>query len=162
MKLITMKINESNKTPVLKLRNIFIKGSEQLRSKLKSSYDMTNTEYLSSIIDVVTRQNSTFDTIECELSLCPTLNFVALDLNIRRFLLTDDDWYLLTQINLFLKNFKLVSTLLGGDKYATFPLVVVAFNMLLDKIENTIHLLNDKEDRCKIDENLLFKQQEIN
>jgi len=50
-----MKINESNKTPVLKLRNIFIKGSEQLRSKLKSSYDMTNTEYLSSIIDVVTR-----------------------------------------------------------------------------------------------------------
>ena len=77
-------------------------------------------------------------------------------MNIRRFLLTDDDWYLLTQINLFLKNFKLVSTLLGGDKYATLPLVVVAFNMLLDKIENTIQLLNDKEDRCKIDENLLL------
>jgi len=77
-------------------------------------------------------------------------------LNIRRFLLTDDEWYLLIQIHLFFKNFKLVSTLLGGDKYATLPLIIIAFNMLLDKIENTIKLLNDKESRCQTNENLLW------
>jgi len=75
-------------------------------------------------------------------------------LNIRRFLLTVDERYLLTQIHLFLKNFKLVSTLLGGDKYATLPLVIVAFNVLLDKIENIKNLLNDKEGRRQTDENL--------
>jgi len=152
---------ESDKTPVLKLRSIFIKlkRSEQLRNKLKSSCDMTNTKYLSPIIDVATRWNSTFDMIECGLSLRLALNtFCSTSdiLNIRRFLLTNDEWYLLTQIHLFLKNFKLVSTLLGGDKYATLPLVIVAFNMLLDKIENIKNLLNDKEGKHQTDENLFW------
>jgi len=97
--------------------------------------------------------------IECGLSLRLALNALCSTsdiLNIRRFLLTNDEWYLLTQIHLFLKNFKLVSTLLGGDKYATLPLVIVAFNMLLDKIENTIKSLNDKKGRCQTDENLFW------
>jgi len=103
--------------------------------------------------------NSTFDMIECGLSLRLVLNALCSTsdmLNIRRFLLTDDEWYLLIQIHLFFKNFKLVSTLLGGDKYATLPLIIIAFNMLLDKIENTIKLLNDKESRCQTNENLLW------
>jgi len=63
---ITTKIMNLTKTSILKLRSIFIKlkRSEQLRNKLKSSCDMTNTKYLSPIIDVATRWNSTFDMIE--------------------------------------------------------------------------------------------------
>lgn len=153
---------ESDNTSVLKLRGIFIKlkRSEQLCNKLKSNCDITNTKYLSPKIDVVTHWNSTFDMIECGLSLRLALNALCSIndvLNIRHFLLTDHKWYLLIQINFFFFfNFKLVSTLLGGDKYATLPLVVVAFNMLLDKIENAMQLLNNKEDRCQTDENLLL------
>jgi len=96
---------ESVKTPVLKLRSIFIKlkRSEQLRNKLKSSY-ITNTKYLSPIIDVATRWNSTYDMIECGLSMRSALNALCStsnDMNIERFLLTDDEWYLLKQISVF-------------------------------------------------------------
>lgn len=55
----------------------------------------------------------------------------------------------------YFKVFKTVSTLLGGDKCATLPMVIVGFNILLDSIEKQIHELDKKIDRNKIDECLL-------
>lgn len=53
-------------------------------------------------------------------------------------------------------NFKILSTKLGGEKYVTLPLVIVSFNLLLDKIEKTIFDLDAKSDRSEIDKKLIF------
>lgn len=63
---------------------------------------------------------------------------------------------MLEKCNTFFKWFKTVSTVLGGDKYVTIPMVVVAFNMLIDNIEKLIFKLNAKKDRNKVDEMLII------
>lgn len=69
--------------------------------------------------------------------------------------LSEDEWSLLSQIHSFFKEFKNVSRLLGGEKYPTLPLAVIAFNMLLDRIEHLMFALNDKKERTKVDEILI-------
>lgn len=69
--------------------------------------------------------------------------------------LSEDEWSLLTQIHSFLKYFENVSRILGEEKYTTLPLAIIAFNMLLDRIERMMFVLNDKIDRTNVDEILI-------
>lgn len=61
-----------------------------------------------------------------------------------------------SKIHKFLINFKLLSTKLGGDKYVTLPLVIVSFNLLLDKIESMVKQLDEKPNRSEVDERLIL------
>lgn len=49
-----------------------------------------------------------------------------------------------------------MSTKLGGEKYVTLPLVIVSFNLLLDKIESMVIQLDEKPNRCEVDERLIL------
>lgn len=78
------------------------------------------------------------------------------------FQITDSEWQILEKIHKFLINFKLLSKKLGGEKYVTLPLVIVSFNLLLDKIESMVKQLDEKPNRSEVDERLIvsFKQLE--
>lgn len=71
------------------------------------------------------------------------------------FTLNEDEWETLTQIYRFLKHFKNLSEKFGGQKYDTLPTVIVAFHMLIDKIQNIVHDLDNKADRSKVNEILM-------
>jgi len=44
------------------------------------------------------------------------------------------------KIRIFLEEFSSISTLIGGDKYATLSIMLLTYNMVLDKIERTKQL----------------------
>jgi len=143
---------------MIKLRSIFLKlkRSEQLQIQLKSCCDVTNTTYFSPIVDVSTRWNSTYKMLKMGLKIRLALNALCLNnLKLNRFIINDNEWYVIKVTCHFLKDFKMVSTLLGGDKYITLPFVIVAFNLLLDKIENAMSELDSKEDQNEVDINML-------
>lgn len=70
--------------------------------------------------------------------------------------LTEDEWKLIVNVTTYLKYFKSLTVVLSGDKYVTLPLVIIGFNMLLDKIESLINILDNKENRDLVDENVLL------
>lgn len=74
----------------------------------------------------------------------------------KRFQLNDSEWDLLKNIAVFLRGFKMLSTMLCGEKYVTLPAVVVAFNILLDKVESIIQELDNKQERSEKDESLII------
>lgn len=53
------------------------------------------------------------------------------------------------------KNFKKVSNLLGGDQYVTLPSLIVAFNLLIDKVESIAAALEVKSEKTDVDEILV-------
>lgn len=67
------------------------------------------------------------------------------------FQLSTEEWTILGKIYKFLINFKILTTYLGGEKYVTLPLVIVSFNLLIDKIESIMLPLDCKSDRSKTD-----------
>ncbi|CAD6208000.1 GSCOCG00010277001-RA-CDS, partial [Cotesia congregata] len=124
-----------------KLRSTFIKikKSEQLQNKLIDFCNITKTKYIKPILDVKTRWNSTHDMIEVGISLKNSLNLFWLshenNKSISMLRLNENEWLLLEQICIFLKNFKIVSKAICGEKYVTLPIVVVAFNILISDID---------------------------
>ena len=53
-----------------------------------------------------------------------------------------------------------MSEMLSGDKYATLPLVIISFNLLLDKIDYLINKLDNMDNRQKKDEMILIAIQD--
>lgn len=49
-----------------------------------------------------------------------------------------------------------MSTILGGDRYVSLPLVIAAFNLLVTKIKKTILEMDEKTNRNKVDKILLL------
>lgn len=104
---------------------------------------MTGIKFLSPKIDVCTRWNSTYDMLKVALLLKPALiSLFQSNTAFHMYLLSEEEWCLCSEVQKFLKHFKTVSTVLGGDSYVSLPYVIVAFNMLLDKIENKIQTWN--------------------
>lgn len=148
---------------IQKLRKTFVKvrRSEQIQNSLKDSCNLAAIKYIKPILDVCTRWNTTHDMIGVGLRLKKDLNLLwaSKPSDWQDFSLNEEQWSLLTNIHGYLKHFKDISTVLGGQKYVTLPLVVVAFNMLLDKIENIIKFLDEKDNRTGVDEILIFALQ---
>lgn len=145
-------------SPVLKLRLCIrkIRKSEQLTNKLKSSCEATNTRFFKPTLDVRTRWNSTFDMIQTSLELRLALDVLTANVeNLRKFKISEEEWRLLEKVCGILKYFKSVSKLLSGDKYVTLPVAVVAFNILLDRLENHINTLNPRDDLSDAEEQVL-------
>lgn len=132
-------LNSDGSRIIDKLRELLkkIKYSEQLALKLKSSCETVNLKIISPNIDVSTRWNSSQDMMQSALAMRPALNLLCENnISVRKFSLSDSEWTLISRITQILRHFKSVSTLFSGEKYVTLPLVIVGFNMLIDKIEN--------------------------
>lgn len=137
--------NDALNSPIKKIRAFFLKlkRSEQNTNMLKSACTMTGTKFLSPKIDVCTRWNSTHDMLKVALLLKPALiGLFQSNSAFHMYLLSEEEWRLCSEVQKFLKHFKTVSTVLGGDSYVSLPYVIVAFNMLLDKIKNKMQTLN--------------------
>ncbi|CAG9814001.1 unnamed protein product [Phaedon cochleariae] len=150
-------------SPVLKIRALCkkIKASEQWQLKLKTCCELTNVKMLLTlIIDVPTRWNSTFDMIKVSLKMRHPLNALC-DNNAKlKFLrVNENEWDLLKQICGHLHSFKSLSTLLGGEKYVTLPMVVMSLNILIDKLEEDAQHLDQKIDRTEVDEAIILALQ---
>lgn len=97
--------------------------------------------------------------LKMSLKIRSALNALCLsNPKLNEFVINDDEWYLIKKMCHFLKDFKTVSTLLGGDKYITLPFVIVAFNLLLNKVENAILELDSKKEN-EVDINMLSAYQ---
>lgn len=91
------------------------------------------------------------------LSMRPALDLLWQNCGrLSEFKLNTEEWSLVDQIHQFLRNFEMISTALGGEHYATLPLVIVAFNLLLNRIESTVTALDKKPDPGNVDEILLL------
>lgn len=142
----------TDKKVIVKLRTIFkkIKYSEQLRKKLEACCKTVEVEMTAPIVDVSTRWNSTHDMIEAGLRMQKALDLLCLtNSKLNDYALKKSEWELLTLVVKYLKNFKILSKILSGDKYITIPSVVVGFNMLLDKLKLGIDKLKIKKRKTR-------------
>lgn len=147
----------SSQSPLSKLRSLFklLKNSEQWKNKLQSSCQVCGIKMLSPNIDVKTRWDSTCDMISLGIRLQKALNLLCENNDaVNNLLISDHEWRILQEIFKHLRHFKILSKALGGEKYPTLNLVVVGFNMLLDKLEKSINDLQGKL-RNAVEENIL-------
>lgn len=134
-------------SPINKIRFLFkkIKKSEQKQNLLKTLCEAANLKYISVNIDVSTRWNSTCDMLVVAIKLKRALiNLCQTNEEFIHLLLTEDQWILVNLVCKFFKYFKSLSTTLCGETYSTLPLVIVGFNILLDKLEHFLLDLNTK------------------
>lgn len=107
---------------------------------------------ISTKIDVSTRWNSTSEMPAIAIKLKLALNALcANNLELSSLQISENDWTLFEKVQEILKYFRTLSISLGGEKYVILPLVVIGFNMLLDKIETKMLYLDNKEDRTTLD-----------
>jgi len=115
-------IEECNElSPFFKLRMIFkkLKRSEQLLIKFRNFCDLFCEKYVSPIVDVCTRWNSTYNMLKAGLGMKRSINAICAETDFAQWQFTEDEWEVMQRFASFLKNFALISTLIGGDKYAT-------------------------------------------
>ncbi|XP_043475867.1 zinc finger BED domain-containing protein DAYSLEEPER-like [Leptopilina heterotoma] len=138
----------SENTCVIKrLRGLLkkLKYSEKLREKLKCCCATVEVEILSPTIDIATRWNSSYEMIKLALRMKPALKLLCkLNPDLNKFCLQESEWQLLEGILKYLRYFKTLSLTLSGEKYITIPMVVVGFNMLLDKLQDGINIFDQK------------------
>lgn len=76
------------------------------------------------------------------------------DKDLHALRLEKSEWDVLKAVSKYLRYFKTLFAILSGEKYATLPLVIVGFNMLIDKLEKSIEALDLKMDQSQINVNI--------
>ena len=134
-----------------------VRYSEQLKNKLKLFCEAAGIKFINLILDVRTRWDSSYDMIDTAFRMKKALIMLLDNCNeLAKLKMSEYEWAYLQQIMKFLKNFKFVSKLLAYEKNVTLPSVVVAFNVLIDKLESVIFELDSKSHRSIVDETLLL------
>lgn len=130
--------------------------SEQLTNQLKLCCATASIEFKKVVLDVRTRWDSTHDMLSVFFKLKKAIILMFdVNLDMKKFKLKESEWFLLEEIYKFLYRFKYISKILSSENSCTLPEVVVMFNLLVDKIEETTFTLNDKTERTKNDEILI-------
>lgn len=143
---------------VNKIRRLFlkIKRSEQWSLKLASCWEAVNAKAITPAIDVATRWNSTYGMLQSALHLKTALNALLHSFKELRCLqISPSEWEVVETVVTYLKPFDSLSTVLGDQTYVTLPLVIIGFNMLIDRIEDIVKKIDQKPDRNGTDEKLL-------
>ena len=134
-----------------------IRNSEQLKNRLNLFCDACNLKCIKLTLDVKTRWDSSYDMLYNCFKLKSALNMMWDNCTeIKQFKLSDNEWFCLEKVLNFLKNFKYISKVLGKESDVTLPTVVIACNMIIDKIESIVFQLDGKDDRSRTDETLLL------
>ena len=147
---------------ILKIRSTCkkIRVSEVIQNQLKNFCEAVNIKYVKPILDVRTRWNSTCDMLDVAYKLSSALKMLWEHCSdLKQYKIEENQWNIIKYILDFLKYFKQVTKLVSSEKKAILPSAVVAFNMLLDKIECIIIDLDNKLDRNDNDEKLLLALQ---
>ena len=143
-----LEIDKSDKDNVInKVRRLFlkIKCSALWDNKLSNCCDAVNSKKLMSATDIPTQWNSTYKMLQTAISMKLAIDaLVHSNKEIRGMTITPEEWAVLEIVCSYLKPFEYLSTVLGGQPYITLPLVIVGFNMLIDKIETIVTELNSK------------------
>lgn len=107
--------------------------------KLMSCCETTNTKMQSPNIGVATKWNSTCDMILTAIQMTAALDFLC-DNNVTLtiYRVSEAEWSLLKKLVKYLCHFKALSNVFSGETYATWPLVVIGINMIIDKLEALI------------------------
>ncbi|CAH0559358.1 unnamed protein product [Brassicogethes aeneus] len=143
-----------NMPPITRLRTLFkkIKYSEQLQNKLKVCCEASNIAYLTVTLDISTRWNSTYEMILLGIKMKTAIDaFCENNQKFKCFKLNQTEWEMLGLVQKYLRCFKYLSNTLSGDSYPTLPLVIIGFNMLIDRIENLMIELEQKTERSPSD-----------
>lgn len=136
--------------------NIKIRNSERLTNKLKSCCNVAECMYKKPETDSKTRWNSTFTMLEVDLEMKEALNTLCeKNESLQMFKLSPKEWYFIETIVDFLKDFKRVTDIVGGEKYVTLPDCIIAINVLFDEIEKVCFELDLKDNRTTADEQLI-------
>jgi len=119
------------------IRNTFkkIRRSEQLTIRLKLFCEAANIKFVKPVLDIKTRWDSSYDMLHTAIILKSAIIMMWDNCsNLTNLKIAETDWIILEKIVKFLKQFKYVSKILLSDLDVTLPTVVLAFNMLVDKI----------------------------
>lgn len=134
-----------------------IRRSEQLQEHLKLLCNVHKKKFLMPVIDVKTRWNSTFKMLSVVFEMLPAIQSMwATCPELAEFKVHNTEIDNLIIVYDFLKQFKLISTLLESEKDVTLPYVVISMNVLLDNLEKKIQFLDNKDERSQEDETLLL------
>lgn len=73
-------------------------------------------------------------------------SIILTDSNLRKYLITEDEWNELEQIEKFLCPFHEVTTIMSASIYPTFSVTIPLYNILIDHIEDIIDSDNEVND----------------
>ncbi|CAB4486883.1 unnamed protein product [Rhizophagus irregularis] len=130
---------------ISKLRDLVnrIRASSLRREKLKMACKNNQLKDLTLIPDVPTRWNFTYEMISRSLQLKIAIDSVTLnDRDLKKYLLTKNQWAELEKIKDFLFLFKEVTTIMSGFTYPTLSATIPLYNILIDHVENVIGDVN--------------------
>lgn len=109
---------------------------------------------LSPNVDVCTRWNSTADMIILGLKMQAGIDLLFQNNeSLKHLSLDEEEWLILKKVCKYLRYFKSLSTIFSGDKYVTLLYVIFGFNMLLDKLEESI--VNLRSETSTVDKRIL-------
>lgn len=101
-------------------------------------------------LDVKTRWNSTFEMLKTAFTMRKALKMLCQDCeSLVKFDVSEEEWQSLEKLLPLLSNINYISKLLSHEKAPTLPVAVLAFNVLLDKIENTMTSLIAKKKQVR-------------
>ena len=148
------------KTLVYKIRSACkkIRKSEVLMKTLKSCCETNHIKFVKPCLDVKTRFNSTFKMLSIVFKLKDALDMMWSLKELKKFQISENDWFSLSQILRFLRNFDYSTTFLSSEKKVTLPSVIVTVNLLLDNIETIVFEL-EKNRKSEADDILLLSFQ---
>ncbi|CAB4494772.1 unnamed protein product [Rhizophagus irregularis] len=130
---------------ISKLRDLVnrIRASSLRCEKLKMACKNNQLKDLTLIPDVPTRWNSIYEMISRSLQLKIAIDSVTLnDRDLKKYLLTENQWAELEKIKDFLFLFKEVTTIMSGFTYPTLSATIPLYNILIDHVENVIGDVN--------------------
>lgn len=143
-----------------KVRSLFkkIRRKQSLRVKLKAICQLKGISYVKPSIDVITRWNSTYEMLKIAFRMKTALKMLCQDCEeLKKFDVLDEEWSSLDKLLPLLGNINYITNLLSHEKTPTLPTAVVAFNVLLDKIECT--MASFESNKNKLDTALAFALQ---
>ena len=148
---------------ITKVRNIFrkIRNSSLLIGELRDFCQPFKIQFIKPILDCRTRWNSSLDMLTVFRDLKLSIKSLCENNSeMRNYRISDIEWEAIDIIISYLRIFKQVSDLLSAEKYPTLPVAVLAFNVLLDKVEKIVFDLDKKINRNRLDEILIGAFQE--
>jgi hypothetical protein len=160
-----LEINNEIKALVLRARRLilFFKTPKQWERLENIQKKLNYTQILKPILDVKTRWNSTYMAWNRLIYLKNAILDLIKDMEIdndrdvkydfkrlKKILLSNDEWSLIEELLLILKDFNDITSTLSGNSYATLSLVYPIMSHLINKIELQLQLHEEDEDYIEL------------